>query len=402
MTDDVAALVLRNNYLQSLSLSLSQRRGAGDLGFQGRLMAVLETAGRLDRPLEFLPDEAALTERRQAGEGLTRPELAVLLAYAKLALHDELLASSVPDDPYLGRELDRYFPAALRERFPDAVAGHRLRREIISTQLANAIVNRGGSAVVTRLVDDTGADAATIAAAYAATRDAFGLTDLYTGIDALDGRLPGERQLALYAAVQELMLSRIVWFIRNVDFKARSLDDVVGQYRDGVAAVMAALAGALSPAGRAAWDARAVAFEAEGVPAGLARRLAALDDLLDAPDVVLVARRTETAIEAVAATHFALDGTFRLGALQEAARAIPVVDHYDRLARDRAMDAVAIAHRRLTSEVVGRGGDIAAWQAARGGEVDRIRSAVDAIVASGLSVSKLTVAASLIADLAKE
>ena len=175
MTDDVAKLVLRNNFLQTLALSLSERRGVGDLGFARRLMHMLEAQGRLDRAIEYLPDDAALTERARRGEALTRPELAVLLAYAKLSLHDELLDSPVPDDPYLSKELERYFPAAMRERFPDAVANHRLRREIIATQLANAIINRGGATMVARLVDQTGADAPTIAAAYAATRDSFGL-----------------------------------------------------------------------------------------------------------------------------------------------------------------------------------------------------------------------------------
>ena len=402
MTDEVADLVLRNNYLQTLSLSLSQRRGAGDLGFQGRLMSRLESSGRLDRAIEFLPDEATLAERRQAGEGLTRPELAVLLAYAKLALHDELLDSSVPDDPFLSRELERYFPVELRDKYPDAVASHRLRREIIATQLANAIVNRGGPAVVSRLVDDTGADAVTIAAAYAATRDVFGLADLYAGIDALDGKIGGERQLDLYAGVQDVMFSRIVWFIRNVDFKTRSLDDIVGQYRGGIAEVAATLDTTLPPGSREAWAASSRAMEDGGVPADLARRLSALPELIDAPDLVLVSQRSNAPVAEVAKAHFALDGIFQLGRLVEAARAIPVSDHFDRLARDRAVDAIATAHRRLTSEVVGQGGDVAAWQVARGQEIDRIRSAVDAIVASDLTVSKLTVAASLIADLAKE
>jgi glutamate dehydrogenase len=402
MTDEVAALVLRNNYLQTLSLSLSHRRGVGDLGFQSRLMARLEAAGRLDRAIEYLPDEAALAERRKAGEGLTRPELAVLLAYAKLALHDELLDSSVPDDPFLSRELERYFPAELRERYPDAVAGHRLRREIIATQLANAIVNRGGPAIISRLVDDTGADAVTIAAAYAATRDVFGLVDLYNGIDALDGRIGGERQLDLYAAVQDLMFSRIVWFIRNVDFKTRSLDDVVGQYRDGIAAVTASLEETLPEGSRKTLAASREALEKDGVPRDLARRLAALPELVDAPDLVLVSQRASFPVAEVARAHFALDGIFHLGTLVESARSIPVSDHFDRLARDRAIDAIAVAHRRLTSEVVAKGGDVAAWREARGGEIDRIRFAVDAIVASDLTVSKLTVAASLIGDLAKE
>jgi glutamate dehydrogenase len=326
----------------------------------------------------------------------------VLLAYAKLALHDELLDSSVPDDPFLSKELDRYFPVALRERFPDAVAGHRLRREIIATQLANAIVNRGGPAIISRLVDDTGADAATIAAAYAATRDVFGLVELYHGIDALDGAIGGERQLDLYASVQDLLFSRIVWFIRNVDFKTRSLDDVVGQYRDGTAAVAATLDATLPEGSREALGAKREAMERLGVAAELARGLAALPELVDAPDIVLVAQRADFPVAEVARTHFALDGIFRLGSLIESARGIGVSDHFDRLARDRAVDAISAAHRRLTAEVVARGGDVAAWQTARGAEIGRIRSAVDAIVSSDLTVSKLTVAASLIGDLAKD
>src|ERR687893_1527162 len=181
-------------------------------------MHMLEAQGRLDRTVEDLPDDTVLAERARRGEALTRPELAVLLAYAKLALHDELLESSVPDDPYLGKELERYFPADLRERFPDAIASHRLRREIIATQLANAIINRGGATMVARLVDQTGADAPTIAAAYAATRDSFGLTEFNAAIDALDGVVPGQFQLRLYGELQDLLMNRIVWFIRNVDF----------------------------------------------------------------------------------------------------------------------------------------------------------------------------------------
>ena len=407
MTDEVAILVLRNNYLQTLALSLAERRRAGDLGFLERLMSVLEAAGELDRGLEFLPAKAEVEKRRSEGGGLTRPELAVLLAYAKLSLHDELLTSAVPDDPYLGRELERYFPAPLRERFPDAVATHRLRREIIATQLANAIVNRGGPSVVTRLTDETGADAPTIAAAYAATRDSFNLVELNGAIDALDGRVPGALQLDLYGAVQDLTLSRMVWFIRNVDFRQRQLDEVVGQYRSGIAEVAGALETALSPASRENWSERARALTESGVPDELARRIAALQDLAAAPDIVLVAARTGKPVAAIARVHFATDALFGLGDLAGTASRIQVTDHYDRLARDRATDAVAAAHRKLTAEVVAREEEagpesVAAWAQARGGEVERIRGAVQAIVSSGLTVSKLTVAASLLADLAKE
>ena len=160
MTDEVGVLVLRNNYLQTLALSLAERKGVAETGFLTRLMQSLEQRGLLSRAVEFLPDDAALTERTRRGQFLTRPELAVLLAYAKLTLYDDLLATSVPDDPYLARELSQYFPREIQDKFPTAVEFHRLRREIIATSLANAVINRGGPACVVRLIDETDADIA--------------------------------------------------------------------------------------------------------------------------------------------------------------------------------------------------------------------------------------------------
>ncbi len=405
MTDEVAGLVLRNNYLQTLALSLSEQRGLADLGFARRLMQMLEGQGRLNRKVEYLPDDATLTERARRGEALTRSELAVLLAYAKLSLHDELLESAVPDDPYLGKELDRYFPAEMRERFPDAIATHRLRREIIATQLANAIINRGGPTMVARLVDQTGADAPTIAAAYAATRDSFGLTEMNVAIDALDGVVPGKLQLRLYGELQDLLMNRIVWFIRNVDFSTHSLDAVIGAYQAGIAEVERILPEALSPDALEVLNARAKALMDQGVPEDLARRIAALPDLVAAPDIALTAQKTGKPVSDIARTHFALEAAFRLGSLIGAAHEITVSDYFDRLALDRAIDSIAYAHRGLTAEV--SAGDLSgvdavqAWSEKRGADVSRIRSAVDSIVTSGLTLSKITVAASLLGDLAR-
>jgi glutamate dehydrogenase len=405
MTDEVATLVLRNNYLQTLALSLSEQRGPSDLGFARRLMQMLEAQGRLNRKVEYLPDDATLTERARRGETLTRPELAVLLAYAKLSLHDELLASAVPDDPYLAKELERYFPAEMRERFPDAIASHRLRREIIATQLANAIINRGGPTMVARLVDQTGADAPTIAAAYAATRDSFGLTEMNGAIDALDGVVSGKLQLRLYGELQNLLMNRIVWFIRNVDFTNHSLDQVIGLYQAGIAEVERGLRETLSPEAVQVWDERTKALVDQGTPETLARRIAALPDLVAAPDIVLTAQKTGKPVGDIARTHFALEAIFRLGSLIGAAQEITVSDYFDRLALDRAVDSIAYAHRGLTAEVSAQdssGPDaVQAWSEKRGADVSRIRSAVDSIVSSGLTLSKITVAASLLGDLAR-
>jgi glutamate dehydrogenase len=200
-------------------------------------------------------------------------------------------------------------------------------------------------------------------------------------------------------------MSRLVWFVRNVPPAGGSLEAVVGTYRAGIAAVEAGLASTLSPSAQQAWAARAEALSGQGTPQALARRIAALPDLVAAPDIVWVAEKTGRPVSEVAATHFALEAMFRLGSLIGAAREVTVKDYFDRLALDRAVDGIAAAHRRLTAEAVAQGGAgpaaVEAWSAARGPEADRIRAAVDTISASGLTLSKLTVAASLLGDLGR-
>jgi glutamate dehydrogenase len=404
MTDEVAGLVLRNNYLQPLALSLSQRRGMEDFGFLQRLIQTLEARGLLDRAVEFLPDDMQLAERRRRSLPFTRPELSVLLAYAKMTLYEDLLESAVPDDPYLARELGRYFPKAIAERFPDALDHHRLRREIIATHLGNSMINRGGPSLIVRIADQTGALPASIASAFAAVRDSYGMTALNTAIDGLDNKIPGKLQLDLYAAVQDILLDRIIWFLRNVDL-SKGLADVVTHYRDGIAAVTAALDGALSQDALSARAGRRQELVKAGLPEDLAGRIANLGVLTAAPDIVLVGDRTGKPVGEVAATYFAAGAFFRVDHITSAASNIPVVDYFDRLALDRARDSIGDAERRLTAAMVGNAASgaaaVDAWVAPRKSEVERIRSAIHEIANSGLTLSKLSVAASLLGDLVK-
>ncbi|WP_439572381.1 NAD-glutamate dehydrogenase [Phreatobacter sp.] len=405
MTEEVGRLVLRNNYLQTLALSLSQRRGLEELGFQQRLMQSLETQGKLDRAVEYLPDDAEIAERRRRGDPLTRPEIAVLIAYAKIDLYDDLLDSTVPDDPYLSRELVRYFPRPIQEQYPDAVESHRLRREIIATGLSNSMINRGGPAFVARLIDQTGADVAAIASAFAAVRDAYGMTALNTELDTLDNRVAGQIQLELYGAIQDLLIDRVVWFIRNVDL-TRGLADVIAHHRSGIEQVAASLDTVLPPDAAARRAARMAELHAAGVPDPLASVLAGLDWLAIAPDIVAVADATGRPVADVAATTFAASAAFRLDEVKAAARTIAVTDYFDRLALDRALDSIAVAERRLAADMMtgpatGEAA-VAAWMAVHGGRAERIRTAVAEIAGSGLTVSKATVAASLLGDLVRE
>jgi glutamate dehydrogenase len=404
MTDEVARLVLRNNYQQTLALSLAERRGLEDLGFQQRLMQTLEKRGDLDRGLEFLPDELAIAERRKRNAGLTRPELAVLLAYAKLSLYSELLDSSVPDDPYLGRELVRYFPKEMSKRYPDALHAHRLRREIIATQLTNSMINRGGATVIVRIADQTGAASPAIVSAFAAVRNSYDLIELNSEIDALDNKVSGKVQLDLYAAVQDLLLDRLVWFLRNVDV-TQGLEKIIGHYREAVTQLGSSLASVLSKSAVHAWEARVAALVGAGVPASLAQRIGSLPLLKAAPDIALVADRAGKPVPEVAATYFATEAFFQLDRVTDAVSTITVSDYFDRLALDRALDSIGDAERRLTAAMVGNGragvDAVEEWVRPRHAEVERIRSAIHEIAGSGLTLSKLSVAASLLGDLAR-
>jgi glutamate dehydrogenase len=329
----------------------------------------------------------------------------VLLAYAKLSLYGELLDCPVPDDPYLGRELNRYFPKEMTERYPDALQSHRLRREIIATQLTNSMINRGGATLIVRIADQTGASPAAIAAAFAAVRNSYGLIELNGEIDRLDNKVAGKTQLDLYAAVQDLLLDRLVWFLRNVDL-GEGLEKIIAHYHDGIEQVRAALDTALSKAAAEARAAHMAALAKAGVPDELARRMADLAVLKAAPDIVSVADRAGKPVGEVTATYFAAESFFQLDRVTGAASGIAVTDYFDRLALDRALDSIGDAERRLTAAMVGNGsagaGAVDAWVRPRAAEVERIRDAIHEIAGSGLTLSKLSVAASLLGDLARE
>jgi glutamate dehydrogenase len=326
------------------------------------------------------------------------------MAYAKLSLQRDLVESDVPDDPYLARELDRYFPNAIGERFPDAIAHHRLRRDIIATALANSMINRGGPSLVVRIADQTGASPARIASAFAAVRDSFGLVALNSAIDQLDNRIPGKLQLDLYAAVQALLLDRLVWFLRNADL-TQGLAAVVEHYRAGLAAIESVLDGALSVEANRARAARTTELSASGAPEPVARAIANLPTLAAGCDIVLVGDRTGQRVDDVAATYFATESFFRLDRIARAAGDIKIADYFDRLAIDRALDSIGDAERRLTAEMARNGvtgtAAVEMWVAEHLDEVERIRAAIFEIADTGLTLAKLSVAASLLGDLVK-
>jgi glutamate dehydrogenase len=405
MTDEVAELCLRNNYLQTLAISIAEQRGLAEFPDHVSLMEAIEQRGLLNRDVEFLPTDVQLAERMASGRGLTRPELAVLLAYAKNTVFADLLKSRVTDDMYLSKELYRYFPQSLVENFLEAVTSHRLRREVIATVVSNAMINRGGPAFVHEIMRATSADAGQVAAAYATARDAFGVQEFNAAIDALDAQVPGATQVKLYMEAEALVTRETLWFLRNESFDG-GLQSLIDRYAGGIAEIRAMLPGLVTPYYAQSIEARATAFMEGGTPREIARTIAELSPLSLASDIVLVAEKSgATTIEAATAFFGVLD-IFGLGRIIEAGNAIVLADRFDRMALDRGLANLMRAQRDLTTDVLLSGdadipSRLAAWHDARPEAIDRAVAAVQDLTEGEITVSRLSVAAGLLSDLAR-
>ena len=399
MTASVADLVLRNNYLQTLAISLSQKRGMEDFTHQQRLMQSLELRNLLDRDVEDLPDDALLAERRTSATPLTRAEIGVLLAYAKIVALDDLVASDVPDDPYLNELLVNYFPPKMQKSYAKEINGHRLRREIIGTILANSMINRGGPTFISRVVDRTGAKIDLIARAYVAVRDAFNLPQINNTIDALDNKISGEVQLELYGIVQERVISQTVWFVRYGDF-SKGLAATNSAYRKAVDTLMPKLEKIIPEFLVRRIDADTARFKEAGVPEATARTLARLPIAGLIPDILFAATQTGKSLNVAASVFFSITETFRVGRMVQAARTIETSDYYEGLALDRALQSLHKARRDIVIDVLNSGGNVDNWLTANHGAVESTMSQIAGIVETDqVTVSRLTVAANVLADL---
>jgi glutamate dehydrogenase len=368
-TAEVARLVLRNNYLQSQALSTLELDAAARLAEDRHLIRLLERSGDLDRAVEYLPDEEALDERRKRGAGLTRPELAVVLSYSKIWLSHHLLASDVPEDPYLSHELERYFPAAIRRRFAKAIAHHPLEREIIVTATTNSLVNRMGPAFVPRAQEDTGAEPARIARAYTAAREIFDMRALWAEIEALDNQVAAHVQ---YAMMQETsrLLRHVTYSLLASKRRPLKIDRAVAELRGGVRELAGDIATSLTGLSLERFAAARARFVEAGVPAPLAQRVASLDALDAAPDIVEIAGARRMPVRDAARVHF--EAAVRLGLdwLRDQIEHLPVDGAWQAVARTELREGVQRAHRGIVERIL-RGtraanaaARVAAWMSA--------------------------------------
>jgi glutamate dehydrogenase len=362
MTDEVAELVLKDTYDQNLALANAVYHSVSMVGVHEDWMERLEGQGLLDREVEHLPSTEAVEARRSNHKGLTSPELATLLAYTKIVLEDEILASDLPDDPYLLDRLITYFPSAMQQRYADQMPKHRLYREIITTVEVNEFVNESGITCFHRLSSETGARASDVIRAQIAARVIFGATDLDKAIAALDHRISAQMQTALRMEVRTLVERATRWLINNRRHPI-DLGAAVAQFSDEVRTVQQALPTILTGRDKEALEQRLKGYQASGVPDELATAVAALPLAYAALTIGQTASQSGVDVLKVAELHFTLGQ--RLGLDRMLARIIelPREDRWQTMARAALRDDLHAVHAQLTAEILNANG--AATKSAR-------------------------------------
>ncbi len=389
MTDDVAALVLRDNYDQTGALSLAEASAIADLDSHERLMQRLEAAGKLSRAVEGLPSAEDLRALRAAKQGLTRPELAKLIAYAKIDLFDAMTASSLPDDPAFEAPLMSYFPPQLA-RFKAEMGRHRLRREIIATYLADDLVNLCGPTFVDRVRETVRAEPVRIMAAFEAGRRIFAINRLTDAIEALDNKVDAALQTRLRQEIVSAMRRIVIYLARHGRLETRGVSGLIAAYAPAIAAQRQAGAALLSPVEAAKAEERRAAFVSAGAPPETAAAFALLageTTMLDAADI---AQQCGLEIAPAARLHRALGAALELDALRLAASDLRLEAHWDRLAMRRGVEETFDSQRviaMLAARALGADAEAPeaalAWLARHESAVSPYRAALAQLGAEG-------------------
>ena len=351
MTDEVARLVLDDNRAQTLALMIARTQSLSMINVHARYLDTLEAEGYLDRHIEFLPSDKQIAERQSAGSGLRAPEFAVMIAYTKNANVTEMLDSDLPDEPALERDLMEYFPIEVRERFPDAIRSHRLRREIIATSVVNNMVNLAGISFDHRMTEDSGASVSDVARAFLASREIFGFTDIWHRIDALGSSIDLDTQIALFLEARRMTERGTVWLLRH---RRPPLD--IADAVDAFSAGMAFLSDSLDEVvrGRVAIDIDQAreARVAAGVPLDLAACSVRWPWLHSGFDIVEIAHTEARNVADSATSYWATFDAFDVGWLWDGVSNLPRSDRWQEQARSALRDDLMTVLADLTRNVM--------------------------------------------------
>ena len=406
MTDEVGALVLAHNYRQNRALAASRAQDVAMLHVHARYIRRLELDRRIRRRLDVLPGDREIAERRSAGTGLTVPEFAVLLAQTKIASTQEVLASDLPDDPYLQRVLVDYFPTPLRERYAGRMRDHRLHREIITTAAVNDMVDRSGITFTFRLNEETGASVPEITAAWLVAREVFDLAGFWAELEALDGQVETSVQITALLEGRKLGERAARWLLHNRR-PPFEIQPTIDYFAEGVLAVGRELPGLLAGRDLAGYTDRHDLYTGRGVPGPLASRLAAMVPAYAAFDIVDIARGTGRPATETAAVYFELADQLQIARLRDMVTALPRQDRWSTMARGAIRDDLYAAHAALVRDVltVTEPGPpeqrLAAWEERNSSAVRRAAQTLTEIWESNdFSVATLSVAVRAVRTLA--
>ena len=351
MTEEVGQIVLQDCKDQTRTISVTQVRGAEQLKEQIRFIQYLEKEGKLDRALEFLPSEEELAERLANGRALTRPELSVLVAYAKMVLKEQLLTPEITEDTLLSQLLIAYFPKKLQELYSHKMVTHPLRGEIIATSLANELVNDMGLNFVQRMQDETGASVADAAICYTMAREVFGLAELTKSITDLNGIVPAVVQGEMLHQLRRNMRRACRWFLRHRN-RSWSIEQTVAFFKPVFEQLKANVHSYLVEEEAAGIQAEINALIKENVPQDVASTVANMSTLFSTLDIAQIAQTEEKTVALVAETYFKLGARVELHWFLEQISAQPVTNHWQALARAAFREELDWQQRALTSVVL--------------------------------------------------
>lgn len=351
MTETVADSVLKNNYLQTQALSIVCYLSPQLLDLHTRFLRYLERTGQLARDLEFLPNDKTLSKRRATQQGLTSPELCVLMAYSKITLYNALLDCELPEEPYFQNTLTRYFPKPLLERFVKSITKHRLCREIIATQLTNLVVNRADSVFIYLLQEETGLTAADIVRAFMVAWEIFEMPSLWAQIEALDNQVNAQIQISMMIDARKQVERATRWLLRHNRLPLE-IANTIKALRPGVTQLADSLLNLISNAERETLETTAQNLVDAGVPLALATRVASLVFWLSALDIIKVTNAIAVTLEKVAAVHFLIGTRLQLHWLREKISDLPRDNRWTALSRSALRDELYRTHRELTTVVL--------------------------------------------------
>ncbi|MFE7900566.1 NAD-glutamate dehydrogenase [Streptomyces sp. NPDC057424] len=399
MTDEVGRLVLRNNYAQNTAIGNALAQSSAMLHAQQRFMKHLVREGHLNRALEFLPTDRQIRERLAQGQGLTGPETAVLLAYTKITVAEELLHTSLPDDPYLKGLLHAYFPTELREQFPERLDGHPLRREITTTVLVNDTVNTGGTTYLHRLREETGASLEEIVRAQTAARAIFRQSPVWDGVEALDNKVEAEVQTRIRLHARRLVERGTRWLLNNRP-QPLELAETVDFFADRVEQVWGQLPKLLRGADQEWYQKIYDELTGVGVPDELATRVAGFSSAFPTLDIVSIADRMGREPLDVAEVYYDLADRLRITQLMDRIIELPRADRWQSMARAAIREDLYAAHAALTADVLAVGDDTStpeqrykAWEQKNAAILGRARSTLEEIQSSdAFDLANLSVA----------